>query len=112
MENCLFCKIANGDIPSNKLYEDDDLLAFYDIDPQAPVQFLVMPKKHIESCAEIDESNSALVAKAFELISKLAKELGIDSFRVVSNCGADAGQSVPHLHFHVMAGREFGWPAG
>lgn len=112
MEDCLFCKIAAGDIPSNKLYEDDDLLAFYDIDPQAPVHFLVIPKKHVGSCAEIDDSNSELVAKAFVLISKLAKELGIDSFRVVSNCGADAGQSVPHLHFHVMAGREFGWPAG
>ena len=112
MENCLFCKIANGEITSNKLYEDDELLAFYDIDPQAPVHFLVIPKQHIGSCAEVDESNSAVVAKAFELISKLAKELGVDSFRVVSNCGADAGQSVPHLHFHVMAGREFGWPAG
>ncbi len=112
MENCLFCKIADGEIPSNKLYEDDSLLAFYDIDPQAPVHFLVIPKQHVGSCAEVDENNSELVAKAFELIAKLTTELGIESFRVVSNCGADAGQSVPHLHFHVMAGRQFGWPAG
>lgn len=112
MEDCLFCKIAHGEIPSKKLYEDENLLAFYDIDPQAPVHFLVIPKKHIESCAAVNAENSAIVAKAFELISQLAKELGIDSFRVVSNCGADAGQSVPHLHFHVMAGRQFGWPAG
>ena len=112
MEDCLFCKIASGDIPSNKLYEDDELLAFYDIDPQAPVHFLVIPKQHIESCGKIDGTNSAVIAKAFELISKLAKENGIESFRVVSNCGEDAGQSVPHLHFHVLAGRSLAWPPG
>lgn len=112
MADCLFCKIAEGSIPSKKLYEDDDLVAFYDIDPQAPVHFLVIPKKHIESCGDIDSDNSAIVAKIFECISKLTKELGIESFRVVSNCGTDAGQSVPHLHFHVMAGRPFTWPAG
>lgn len=112
MEDCLFCKIASGEIPSNKLWEDDDLLAFYDIDPQAPVHFLVIPKQHIESCGKIDETNSAVIAKAFELISKLAKENGIENFRVVSNCGEDAGQSVPHLHFHVLAGRSLAWPPG
>ena len=112
MEDCLFCRIARGEIPSNKLYEDDELLAFYDIAPQAPVHFLVIPKEHIESCATVTEENSEIVAKAFALIAKLTKELGADSFRVVSNCGEDAGQSVPHLHFHVMAGRPFAWPAG
>ncbi len=112
MDNCLFCKIARGEIPSNKLYEDEELLAFYDIAPQAPVHFLVIPKKHIESCAAVTGENSVVVAKAFELIAKLTSELGITSFRVVSNCGEDAGQSVPHLHFHVMAGRPFTWPAG
>jgi histidine triad (HIT) family protein len=112
MDNCLFCKIARGEIPSNKLYEDEELLAFYDIAPQAPVHFLVIPKKHIESCAAVTGENSAVVAKTFELIAKLTSELGITSFRVVSNCGEDAGQSVPHLHFHVMAGRPFTWPAG
>ena len=90
MADCVFCKIAGKEIPSVAAYEDEDVIAFKDLEPQAPVHVLVIPKKHIESCAEIDESNSALVAKAFELISKLAKELGIDSFRVVSNCGADA----------------------
>ena len=112
MEDCLFCKIARGEIPSNKLYEDDELLAFYDIAPQAPVHFLVIPKQHIESCGKIDGDNSAVVAKAFELIAKLTKENGIDSFRVVSNCGEEAGQSVPHLHFHVLAGRSLAWPPG
>ncbi len=112
MEDCLFCRIASGEIPSSKLYEDDDLVAFYDIDPQAPVHFLVIPKQHIESCGEVDGSNSAVIAKAFELISRLTKERGIDSFRVVSNCGPDAGQSVPHLHFHVLAGRSLAWPPG
>jgi len=112
MEDCLFCRIANGEIPSNKLYEDDELLAFYDIAPQAPVHFLVIPKQHIGSCADVDGSNSAVVARAFELIAKLTADLGITSFRVVSNCGEDAGQSVPHLHFHVLAGRGMAWPPG
>ena len=112
MDDCLFCRIGRGEIPSNKLYEDGELLAFYDIAPQAPVHFLVIPKRHIGSCGEITEENSAVVAKAFELISRLTKELGIESFRVVSNCGEDAGQSVPHLHFHVLAGRSMEWPPG
>ncbi len=112
MDDCLFCRIGRGEIPSNKLYEDGELLAFYDIAPQAPVHFLVIPKRHIGSCGEITEENSAVVAKAFELISRLTKELGIGSFRVVSNCGEDAGQSVPHLHFHVLAGRSMEWPPG
>ena len=112
MENCLFCLIAKGDIPSNKLYEDDELLAFYDIDPQAPTHFLVIPKAHIQSCAAVTEENAALVGKAFALISKLCAEHGIESFRVVSNTGTDAGQSVPHLHFHVLAGRSLAWPPG
>lgn len=112
MEDCLFCKIVAGEIPSNKLYEDDELLAFYDIAPQAPVHFLVIPKQHIVGCEDIDESNSAVVAKAFELIARLTREMGIESFRVVSNTGEEAGQSVPHLHFHVLAGRSLAWPPG
>ena len=110
--NCLFCKIVKGEIPSNKVYEDSLCYAFYDIDPQAPIHFLVIPKAHIGSCGEITQWNSAIVAHCFEVISKVAKELGITDFRVVSNCGPQAGQSVPHLHFHVLAGRDMTWPPG
>ena len=103
MSDCLFCKIAAGEIPSNKVYEDELVYAFYDIDPQAPTHFLVIPKAHIGSCGE---------AHAFEVISQVTKELGITDFRVVSNCGEQAGQSVHHLHFHVLAGRDMTWPPG
>lgn len=110
--DCIFCKIISGEIPSRKLYEDDTVLAFYDVNPQAPTHFLVIPKEHIESVAAVDSSNSAIVAHAFEVISKLTKELGIDSYRVVSNIGDQAQQSVKHLHFHVLSGRDFTWPPG
>ena len=113
MEDCLFCKIAAGEVPSNKLYEDDQLLAFYDIDPQAPVHFLVIPKKHIASAAALTEEDGALLGHIFATIAKLCKDLGCDGgYRIVSNVGEDAGQSVKHLHFHVMAKRPMGWPAG
>lgn len=112
MSDCLFCKIAAGDIPSNKVYEDESVFAFYDIDPQAPVHFLVIPKEHIASCGEIAPENSAVVAHCFEVISTVTKGLGITDFRVVSNCGPQAGQSVPHLHFHVLSGRDMTWPPG
>ena len=110
--DCLFCAIAAGEIPSKKVYEDDLCYAFYDIDPQAPVHFLVIPKDHIPSVAGIDESNSAVVAHTFAVIAKVTKELGLDSYRVVSNIGEQAGQSVPHLHFHVLSGRDMTWPPG
>jgi len=110
--DCLFCKIIAGDIPSKKVYEDDLCYAFYDIDPQAPVHFLVIPKAHIPSCAAVTKGNSALVGHIFEVIAKLAGELGLTDFRVVSNCGPQAGQSVPHLHFHVLSGRDMTWPPG
>ena len=112
MNDCLFCKIAAGEIPSNKVYEDDQVYAFYDIDPQAPTHFLVIPKDHIKSCGEITPENSAIVAHCFEVISKVTKELGLTDFRVVSNCGSHAGQSVFHLHFHVLGGRDMTWPPG
>ena len=112
MADCIFCRIAAGEIPSNKLYEDDQLLAFYDLDPQAPTHFLVIPKAHIGSVSEVNADNSAVVAHIFEVIAKLAKEMGMESYRVVSNIGEQAGQSVPHLHFHVLSGRDMTWPPG
>ena len=112
MSDCLFCKIVRGDIPSGKVYEDDTCLAFYDIDPQAPVHFLVIPKAHIGSCGEVSPDNSNLVAHCFEVISRVTKDLNASDFRVVSNCGVQAGQSVPHLHFHVLSGRDMTWPPG
>lgn len=111
--DCLFCKIINGDIPCSKVYEDDLVLAFNDIDPQAPVHFLVIPKKHIKSVDEIDSTNSAIVAHIFEVIAKLAKELNLaNGYRVVTNCGEDGGQSVGHLHFHILGKRSLKWPPG
>ena len=110
--DCIFCKIINGEIPTTKVYEDDTVIAFNDIEPQAPVHILIIPKEHIKSAAEIDESNSALSANVFEVASKLAKEMNLDGFRIVNNCGDSAGQTVKHIHFHLMSGREFTWPAG
>ena len=112
MSDCLFCKIAAGEIPSNKVYEDELVYAFYDIDPQAPTHFLVIPKVHIDSCAQVTADNAALVGHMFTVIAKVAKQLGLDSYRVVSNCGEPAGQSVPHLHFLVLGGRDMPWPPG
>lgn len=112
MSDCLFCKIVAGEIPSNKLYEDELCYAFYDIAPQEPTHFLVIPKAHISSVAEVEESNQATVGHIFTVISKLTKELGLESYRVVSNIGEQAGQSVPHLHFHVLSGRDMTWPPG
>ncbi len=111
--DCLFCKIINGDIPCAKVYEDDTVLAFRDIEPQAPTHILIIPKSHIKSAAEITEENSAVVAHIFEVAAKIAKEEGLDDgYRIVNNCGDNAGQTVKHLHFHLMGGREFTWPAG
>lgn len=112
MSDCLFCKIAAGEIPSDKVYEDEVCYAFNDIAPQAPSHFLVIPKTHIGSVSEISGSNSGLVAHIFEVIAKITAEKGIESYRVVSNIGDQAGQSVPHLHFHVLSGRDMTWPPG
>ncbi len=107
MDNCLFCKIAAGMIPSTKVYEDDVILAFRDIAPQAPTHILVIPKVHIPSVAGITGENSGVVARIFETIPKIAAAEGLDNgYRVVSNCGSDAGQTVPHLHFHILGGRQ------
>ena len=104
--DCLFCKIINGEIPSKKVYEDDRVYAFYDISPMAPVHVLIVPKQHISSMNEITAENSAVISHIFEVAAKLAAELGISEsgYRVVSNCGADAGQTVFHLHFHLLGG--------
>lgn len=111
--DCLFCKIAAGEIPSKKVYEDGLVLAFYDIEPQAPIHFLVIPKEHISGADAITPENSRIVSHIYEVIAKLSRELDIkDGFRVVTNCGEKAGQSVPHLHFHVLAGRSLAWPPG
>lgn len=109
MSDCLFCSIINGDIPSTKVYEDELCLAFQDIAPLAPTHFLVVPKEHFASAAEVTEENSAVIAHIFQVIAKLAKEMGFeDGFRVVTNCGDIAGQTVHHIHFHVLAGKELG----
>ena len=109
MDNCIFCKIMNGEIPTTKVYEDALCFAFKDIEPLAPQHFLVIPRQHISSAAELTEENSAVVAHIYTVIAKLAKELGFaDGYRVVTNCGADAGQTVFHLHFHVLAGKQLG----
>ena len=106
MTNCLFCKIVAGDIPSTKVYEDELILAFRDIAPQAPTHVLVVPKAHIADCNGITAENGAVVAHIFEVIPAIAKAEGLENgYRVVSNCGADAGQTVQHLHFHILGGK-------
>ena len=100
--DCIFCKIVNGDIPSNKVYEDDTVLAFHDIAPQMPVHVIVIPKMHIASAVEVNEDNSAVIGHIFEVIPKIAKDLGLDNgFRIINNCGKDGGQTVGHIHFHI-----------
>lgn len=111
--DCVFCKIAAGEIPSKKVYEDDKVLAFYDLDPQAPVHILIIPKEHIASAAEITPENSSVVVHIYEVAAKLAAEQHLDDgFRIVCNAGKDGGQTVPHLHFHLLGGRSMKWPPG
>lgn len=105
---CVFCKIVAGEIPSKKAYEDETVLAIYDINPQAPVHIVFMPKEHILTCADdITDENSAVIGYIFAAISKVAKELGLsDGYRIINNCGPAAGQTVQHIHFHLLAGKE------
>jgi histidine triad (HIT) family protein len=114
MENCLFCKIANKQINSEIVYENDDVLVFKDLYPKAPVHLLVIPKKHVSSIMEIEELNDKQANEILKTIAKIAKEMGLDrdGFRVVTNTGAAAGQSVDHLHFHILGKRSFNWPPG
>lgn len=110
MEDCIFCKIVKGEIPSSKVYEDEDILAFKDINPVTPVHILVIPKKHIESLNNIEAKDEKLLGKIFLTIKKIAKEQGIaeKGYRVVNNCGEDGGQEVKHLHFHILGGKKLG----
>ncbi len=110
MDDCLFCKIVKGEIPSTKVYEDEFVYAFKDINPEAPVHILVIPKKHIESINKIEKEDEELIGKIFTTIKKVAKDQGIaeSGYRVVSNCGKDAGQTVMHLHFHILGGKTLG----
>ncbi|MEE0865356.1 MAG: histidine triad nucleotide-binding protein [Clostridia bacterium] len=110
MDDCLFCKIIKGEIPSEKVYEDDEILAFKDINPAAPVHILVIPKKHIDSIAKMEKEDEALVGKIYTVINKIAEEQRVkeDGFRVIVNCGKNGGQEVMHLHFHLLAGIKLG----
>lgn len=110
MEDCIFCKIIKGEIPSNKVYEDNDVLAFYDINPATPIHILVIPKKHIATLTDLKPEDGEIIAKIYQVINKIAKDMKFeqDGFRVITNCGKDAGQEVMHLHFHILAGRKLG----
>ena len=110
MEDCLFCKIIKGEVPSNKVYEDEECLAFHDINPAAPIHILVIPKKHIKSVAELEKEDEALMGKLFTVINKIAEQEGFkeDGYRIINNCGKNGGQEVMHLHFHILGGRELG----
>lgn len=112
--DCLFCKIINGEIPSDKVYEDELVYAFNDISPTAPTHVLIIPKKHIATLNDVTEDDEKLIGHIYFVAEKIAKEKGIaeDGYRVVSNCNKNAGQTVFHIHFHLLGGREFGWPAG
>jgi len=114
MNTCIFCKIINGEIPSKKIYEDDETLGFHDANPQAPVHFLLIPKRHIRNIMETDRSDTGLIGKLLFKAQELAKQLGCEEngARFVINCKGDGGQTVDHLHIHVLGGRVLDWPPG
>ena len=114
MSDCLFCKIVAGEIPSGKVYEDEYVYAFNDISPEAPVHVLIVPKEHVASANEITEENAFIVSKIFLAAKKIAEDLGIaeGGYRIVNNCGENGGQTVKHLHFHLLGGRSLNWPPG
>ena len=113
MSDCLFCKIAAGDIPAQKIYEDDDVIAFWDISPAAPKHFLIIPRKHIVNLSDLSEEEDQLIGKMMRISAKVAEENGIEKgYRTIMNNGADAGQVIFHLHMHVLGGRPMGWPPG
>ena len=110
MEDCIFCKIIKGEIPSNKVYEDEDVLAFHDINPAAPIHILVIPKKHISMLTDLKDEDEALIGKIFTTINKIAEQEGFkeQGYRVIANCGKDSGQEVMHIHFHILGGKKLG----
>ena len=110
--DCIFCEILRGNIPSQKVFENETVYAFRDIKPCAPVHILIVPKTHIASVAEITPENAGMVAHIFATIARICAEHGWESYRVVTNCGEQAGQTVQHLHFHVLSGRDMTWPPG
>lgn len=113
MEDCLFCKIIDGQIPSDCVYEDELVYAFNDIDAQAPVHFLIVPKEHIESADDLTKDNKDLIGHIYLVAQKIAKEKGLtNGYRIVNNCKDDGGQTVNHIHFHVLGGRSMQWPPG
>lgn len=110
--NCIFCGIADGSVNTQLVYEDDEVVAFKDLNPQAPTHLLIIPRKHIARLSEAEEQDALLLGKILLVAQKLAKQFNVKDFRLVTNNGKGAGQSVDHLHFHLMAGRRFIWPAG
>lgn len=114
VDNCIFCKIARGEIPATVVYQDERVVAFRDINPGAPTHVLIIPREHIGSAAEVDASNAALAGYLVQIAAQVAKQENLveNGYRLVTNIGADAGQSVPHLHFHLLGGRQMAWPPG
>lgn len=111
--DCLFCRIATGEIPSEQVYADDDVLAFRDIQPRAPTHLLVIPRRHVRSAHDLGDSDGELLGRLFSVMRRLADDAGLGSgYRIVTNVGPDAGQSVEHLHFHLLGGRHMSWPPG
>ena len=108
MEDCIFCKIIKGEIPSKKVYEDEEFLAFHDVNPAAPIHILVIPKKHISKLTELTVNDEQMIGKVYTIINKIAKQEGFkeQGYRVIVNCGKDAGQEVMHIHFHILAGKK------
>lgn len=114
MEDCLFCKIANKELESQYVYEDEKVIAFKDVDPQAPVHVLIIPKKHYTSILDVPDDEMNIIAHIYKIAKKIVKDRGVaqKGFRLINNCGEEGGQSVPHLHFHLLGGRLLGWPPG
>lgn len=111
--DCIFCKIVQNEIPSQKIYEDEEIIAFNDLEPQAPIHILIVPKEHIQDVNQITDKNMDIIGKIFVVASKIARDKDLSNgYRIVNNCGEDGGQTVKHIHFHLLGGRKMQWPAG